>query len=128
MDNRSRIKTILYFSLPSILSMLLSTSITITDGYFIGNYVGGKALAAINLGLPILYIFLGTGLSIGVGGSVISAQLLGCKENNKASKVFIQSIVTASIISLALSILALIFLSPIISFLGAEGETAWHCT
>lgn len=58
--NMERIKenklgTILQFSVPSIIAMLLSTVLTLTDGYFTGNYVGEQALAAINLGLPILY-------------------------------------------------------------------------
>lgn len=63
----NKLKTILLFSIPSIIAMLLQTFITITDGYFTGNYVGENALAAINLGLPILYFYLGIGLCIGVG-------------------------------------------------------------
>ena len=59
---KNKLKTILRFSIPSIIAMLLETVITITDGYFTGNYVGENALAAINLGLPILYFYLGTGL------------------------------------------------------------------
>ena len=60
--NMERIKenklgTILQFSVPSIIAMLLSTVLTLTDGYFTGNYVGEQALAAINLGLPILYFY-----------------------------------------------------------------------
>lgn len=43
----NKLKMILQFSLPSIIAMLLQTVITITDGYFTGNYVGEKALAAI---------------------------------------------------------------------------------
>ena len=50
-----KLKTILHFAIPSIIAMVLETVITITDGYFTGNYVGENALAAINLGLPILY-------------------------------------------------------------------------
>lgn len=88
----NKIGTILKFSIPSIIAMLLQTVITITDGYFTGNYVGQDALAAINLGLPILYFYLGTGLCIGVGGSVISGRLLGADERKKASKVFSQTI------------------------------------
>ena len=49
-ENKKRM--ILQFSIPSIIAMLLQTVITITDGYFTGNYVGQNALAAINLGLP----------------------------------------------------------------------------
>ena len=49
----NKLKTILQFSVPSIIAMFLQTVITITDGYFTGNYVGENALAAINLGLPV---------------------------------------------------------------------------
>ena len=76
----NKIRMILQFSIPSIIAMLLQTVITITDGYFTGNYVGQNALAAINLGLPILYFYLGTGLCIGVGGSVISGRMFGANE------------------------------------------------
>ena len=84
----NKLKTILQFSIPSIIAMLLQTVITITDGYFMGNYVGDNALAAINLGLPILYVYLGAGLCVGVGGSVISGRLLGAKKEEKHLRYF----------------------------------------
>ena len=93
----NKIRMILQFSIPSIIAMLLQTVITITDGYFTGNYVGQNALAAINLGLPILYFYLGTGLCIGVGGSVISGRMLGANERKKSSEVFSQTVVAALI-------------------------------
>lgn len=84
----NKLKTILQFSIPSIIAMLLQTVITITDGYFTGNYVGDNALAAINLGLPILYVYLGAELCVGVGGSVISGRLLGAKKEEKHLRYF----------------------------------------
>lgn len=72
----NKLKTILQFSIPSVIAMLLETAITITDGYFTGNYVGEDALAAINLGLPVLYFYLGIGLCVGVGGTVICGILI----------------------------------------------------
>ena len=96
--------SILQFSIPSIISMLLSTVITLTDGYFTGNHVGEGALAAINLGLPILYFYLGVGLCVGVGGMVICGQLLGAGQSHKASEVLSQTLVTASIISIVVSV------------------------
>ena len=83
MNKKQRIKTLLSYSVPSIIAMILSTTLTITDGYFVGNYVGEKALAAINLGLPILYLYLSLGLCIGVGGSVITGHLIGKEERDK---------------------------------------------
>ncbi|HPF30099.1 MAG TPA: MATE family efflux transporter, partial [Lachnospiraceae bacterium] len=51
--------TILQFSIPAIISMILTALITVTDGYFAGNYIEKNAIAAINLGLPIVYLYLG---------------------------------------------------------------------
>lgn len=56
---QNKLKRILQFSIPSIIAMLLQTIITITDGFYTGNYVGEQALAAVNLGLPVLYFYLG---------------------------------------------------------------------
>ena len=124
----NKLKTILQFSIPSIIAMLLQTVITITDGYFTGNYVGDSALAAINLGLPILYVYLGTGLCVGVGGSVISGRLLGAKNRQKASEVFVQTIVTAIAISVIISLVVFMLFTPILGLLKAEGQLSVYFT
>ena len=110
----NKLKMILQFSLPSIIAMLLQTVITITDGYFTGNYVGENALAAINLGLPILYFYLGVGLCVGVGGSVICGRLLGAKEKQKLSEVFSQTIVTAVLVCISISVLVFALFTSIL--------------
>ena len=124
----NKLKTILQFSIPSIIAMLLQTVITITDGYFTGNYVGDNALAAINLGLPILYVYLGGGLCVGVGGSVISGRLLGEKKRQKASEVFAQTMVTAVVIGVILSLAVFVLFTPILGFLRADGELSGYFT
>lgn len=124
----NKLKTILCFSIPSIIAMLLETVITITDGYFTGNYVGEDALAAINLGLPILYFYLGVGLCIGVGGTVICGRLLGAKAKQKASEVFSQTIVTAVIICILTSFAVLLLFTPILKVLRADGSLSVYFT
>ncbi|MDY3766052.1 MAG: MATE family efflux transporter, partial [Lachnospiraceae bacterium] len=124
----NKLKTILQFSVPSIIAMLLQTAITITDGYFTGNYVGENALAAINLGLPILYFYLGVGLCVGVGGTVICGRLLGAEEKHKASEVFSQTVVTAVVICILTSIAVFLLFSPILKVLRADGELSGFFT
>lgn len=124
----NKLKTILRFSIPSIIAMLLETVITITDGYFTGNYVGEDALAAINLGLPILYFYLGTGLCIGVGGTVICGRLLGAKDNSKASEVFSQTVVTAAVICILVSLVISGLFTPILKVLRADGNLSAYFT
>lgn len=124
----NKLKMILAFSIPSIIAMMLQTVITITDGYFTGNYVGENALAAINLGLPILYFYLGAGLCVGVGGSVICGRLLGAKEKQKASEVFSQTMVTAVGVCIIISFFAFVLFSPILNVLRAGAELAGYFT
>ena len=122
----NKLRTILMFFVPSIIAMLLQTAITITDGYFTGNYVGENALAAINLGLPVLYFYLGVGLCIGVGGSVICGRLLGAKDKRKASEVFSQTVVTALIICILTSFAVFLLFNPILNVLKADGELSGY--
>ena len=119
---RNKLKTILQFSVPSIIAMLLQTSITITDGYFTGNYVGENALAAINLGLPILYFYLGVGLCVGVGGTVICGRLLGAEEKSRASEAFSQTLTTAVAVCILTSAAVFLLFTPILKVLRADGE------
>ena len=72
---------ILCFAMPVLCGSLLQQLYHTADTLIVGNFLGENALAAINLGLPILYFFLGIGLCVGVGGSVISGRLLG-KQNS----------------------------------------------
>lgn len=116
----NKLKKVLQFSVPSIIAMLLQTVITVTDGYFTGNYVGDNALAAINLGLPILYFYLGVGLCIGVGGSVISGRLLGGREKRRSSEVFTQTVLTAIVFCAVISIVIGCFFTPIQGILKAD--------
>lgn len=116
----NKLKMILGFSIPSIIAMLLQTIITITDGYFTGNYVGENALAAINLGLPVLYFYLGVGLCVGVGGSVISGRLLGSKDKQKASEVLSQTMVMSICVCIVISCLAFVLFTPILRILRAD--------
>ena len=124
----NKLKVILRFSIPSIIAMLLQTVITITDGYFTGNYVGEEALAAINLGLPILYLYLGVGLCIGVGGSVISGRLLGANKRKRSSEVFSQTITTTAFVCVAISMLVFMLFTPILKVLRADGNLAGYFT
>lgn len=122
----NKLKYILQFSVPSIIAMLFQTVITVTDAYFVGNNVGENALAAINLGLPVLYLFLGIGLCVGVGGSVISGRMLGQRDSKKASLVFSYTLVISFVLCIILSILVLFLFKPLLNVLRAGGELSLY--
>lgn len=111
-----RQKIILQFAVPSIIAMVFTAMINIIDGYFIGNYVGKEGLAAVNLGLPIVYFYLAVGLMIAVGGISIAGRLLGSNDVKEANQVFRQSMMLCFIVTMGVTVCMLILLQPV-SFL-----------
>ncbi len=111
--NKHKNKFILQFSVPSIVAMILSSLITVIDGFFTGNFIGDEGLAAINLGLPIVYIYLAIGLMVGVGGISIAGRLLGSGEMNNANNVFRQTMIFTTIICAVLTIIFFFTIEPI---------------
>ncbi len=117
----NRTSMILRFSLPSIIAMLLTALITLADGYFMGNYVGKEAIAAVNLGLPVMYLYLGVGLMVSIGGVSISGMALGAGDRETGNQVFRQTIGVTGGCSLAISLLMALSFPPVLNFLGAHG-------
>ncbi len=117
-------KTILQFSVPSIIAMVLTSLITIADGFFIGNYVGKEGIAAMNLGLPIVYVYLGIGIMFGVGGISIAGRALGAGDIKKSNEVFNQTAMSAILASAILSILVAVFFRPILGMIDMDAKVA----
>lgn len=121
---KNKFKSILTFSVPAIISMVMTSLINVTDGFFMGNFIGKDAIAAVNLGLPIIYIYLAVGLMIGVGGSVISGISLGSGDVQKSKSVFNQTVATSAVVSFLLSVIFFFTLEPVAKVLNAQGKVA----
>lgn len=115
------IKTILQFSVPSIIAMVLTSLITVADGFFIGNYIGKDGIAAVNLGLPVIYLFLAIGLMVSVGGVSIAGMSLGAKDFAKCNQIFRQTIFTTALLAVLTGLFVCIFFESMLDFLRAEG-------
>ncbi len=114
--------TILQFSVPAIIAMVLTSLITVVDGFFIGNYIGEEGIAAVNLGLPVIYLFLSIGLMVSVGGVAIAGMLFGAKELAACNQVFRQTIVTTAVFSVMTALLVALFFEPMLDILGEIGR------
>ena len=94
--------------------------INLIDGYFMGNYIGKEGLAAVNLGLPIVYLYLAVGLMFAVGGVAIAGRLIGANEIDKANKVFRQTMAMCLMVTLGITVCMCVFLNPVSVEKGAD--------
>ena len=76
------------FFLPTILMSLSSSLSVVADGIIVGNMVGADALAAVNLGMPLIQIFAAIFVFFGLGGSVLSAWYMGQHNQKLTNSVY----------------------------------------
>ncbi|AWF82332.1 MATE family efflux transporter [Microbulbifer sp. A4B17] len=92
---------------PIILIMLVNGSFTLLDAYFLGEYVGAEALAAVTLTFPVFMFLIALSSLISSGYSSVQARLLGARDIDKAKKAFSQAITLALIVCILLILLFL---------------------
>jgi putative MATE family efflux protein len=115
-------KKLLRYVLPSILMMIFTSLYCIVDGFFVSNFVGKSAFAAINLMMPILMGVSTIGFMLGTGGSAIVSKTLGEGKKKNANRYFSMIIYAAVILGTILSTVGFVFAEPIARSFGAEGD------
>lgn len=115
-------KRLLRFVMPSICMNVFSALYYIIDGFFVSNFVGKTPFAAINLIFPLLMAISTIGFMIGSGGSAVISKTLGEGEQEKANQYFSLMIYFIIIISTIIAIFGAVFIRPIMSMFGVDGE------
>lgn len=119
---------LLRFTLPSVSMMVFTSVYLVIDGFFVSNYVGKTALAAVNMVYPIIMIIGSIGFMFGSGGSALTAAMLGEGENERAKKTFTLMYFFPMALGLLISIPAFILLPYICTLMGADGELLSYCS
>ncbi len=110
------------YATPSLLGLLIIGLLGITDGIFVGNYVGSNALAALNICMPIYSLVASVSLVLGIGAMTVIGTSLGQKDVAKANNSLRTAFISMSTTGVVLSSLLFIFRDEVLHFLGAEGE------
>ena len=120
-------KTLIKFTIPTIIMMIFTSIYGVVDGIFVSNCVGSDAFAAVNLIMPVLMILGTVGFMIGSGGSALIAKTIGEGKKEKANEYFSMLIYLLIIIGLILSIVGIIAIRPISGLLGAKENILEDC-
>ena len=127
MNKHFSVWDLLKYTAPSMAMVVFTSIYGIVDGFFISNFAGKTAFAAVNLIMPFIMILGTLGFMMGTGGGAIVSQARGEGKAEKANSYF-STIVWASLIAgLILATLGFFLMEPVSLALGASPDMLDDC-
>ncbi|MDL2206777.1 MATE family efflux transporter [Eubacteriales bacterium OttesenSCG-928-N13] len=120
-------KRLFRFVLPTIIMMVIGSVYSIVDGFFVSNFIGKNAFAAVNLIMPIVMAAGAAGFMIGTGGSALVAKTLGEGDTEKANRIFSMLVYVLVLFGIAISVIGFIFLPQLARMIGADDTLIDDC-
>lgn len=118
---------LLRFTLPSIIMMIFTSLYGVADGFFVSNFAGKNPFTAVNFIMPFLMILGALGFMFGTGGSALIAKTMGEGNSEEANRQFSLLVYTTIVCGIVVAGLGMIFIRPVASLMGAEGELLENC-
>ncbi len=120
-------KRLLRFTLPSIAMMIFTSIYSVVDGFFVSNFAGKTAFAAVNFVMPLLMFLGAPGFMMGTGGSALVAKFLGEKRHEDANRTFSMLVYVSIGMGVVMTALGLLALRPVAYAMGARDEMLDSC-
>lgn len=98
-------KKIHQYILPGVLMTVAMQLGNVVDGMIVGNILGPKAMAAIELSMPVLLFLQMPALMLAMGGAAEASVLLGKRKLKEAGGIFTVSLAAGAAISLLFALL-----------------------
>lgn len=117
-------KLLLRFSVPCVLSLLISSLYNLVDQVFVGNSrLGFLGNAATGVVFPLIVITQAFSWFFGDGSAAYLSICQGRKDTERASKALGTNLTLCVIVSLVMMVVALVFMEPILNAFGATENT-----
>ncbi len=120
------LQAILSLSLPTILGMLVQVFYNLTDTFFVGKLNDPFQVAAVSVAFPIFMLLMSFSGVLGFGSASYISRLLGKKDYVMAKKTSSTAFYTCLILAIVVTIMSLLFISPILLLIGVTPETQRH--
>lgn len=118
-------KLVVTLGIPTTISMLITNIYNMADTYFVST-LGKAAGGAPGIVFSIMAILQAFGFMFGHGAGSHVSRLLGAKDEERAGKFTSTSLLLSSACGLIIMILGLVFLKPLMWFLGSNEEILPH--
>ena len=113
------------YAVPGIIAQTAASLYNMVDSIYIGHIpdVGPYAISGLAVTFPLMNISIALGTLVGVGAMTLISILLGQKNYVAAGKVLSNTLTLNTIIGISFTVVAMLFLDPILYFFGASERT-----
>lgn len=115
-------KNVIFFSLPYLLSYFLQTLYGMADLFIIGQFGGVEQTTAVSIGSQVMHMITVMIVGIAMGATVIIARAVGAKDKKAASSTVGNTVTFFMIMSVALSLILLVFVRQIVLLISTPQE------
>lgn len=115
-------KTLLYFSLPFLLSYFLQTLYGMADLFIIGQFNGVESTTAVSIGSQVMHMLTVMIVGLAMGATVIIGQAVGAEKREQASRAIGNTVTLFMLLSLALTAILLLAVRPVVNLMSTPGE------
>jgi putative MATE family efflux protein len=111
-------KLILSLSVPTVISMLVTSIYNTADTFFVSN-LGTSATGAVGVIFSLMALIQAVGFTLGMGTGSRMSRLLGQQKQEEAEQVLASGFVAALVLGLCITVLGLLFLDQLVWLLGS---------
>lgn len=115
-------------AIPTIVSQLITMIYNLADTFFIGQTNDPYKVAASSVAFILFFILGGLSNLFGVGGGSLISRLLGQQREEEAKTVSAFSLYGTLILAAVYSVCNLIFMEPLLRFMGASDNTIGYAS
>lgn len=114
-------RLVIEMGIPGIVSMMITTVYNMVDTWFVAQ-LGTQAVAACGVTFSIMELMMSLGYLFGTGGGTAIGLLLGAKKSEEANRIGSTAFAITIALGSAIAALGILFISPIMRFLGASEQ------
>jgi len=111
-------KLILTLSVPTVVSMIVTSIYNIADTYFVSR-LGTSATAAVGVVFSLMAIIQAIGFTVGMGSGSIISRLLGEKKDNDATKIASSGLFLGILLGCVITVIGIIKITDLMLLFGA---------
>lgn len=127
LSQKITLPSLLRFTLPSMVMMVVMSLYSIVDGLFVARLIGTEAFSAVNLVFPLLGVAIALGTMFGTGLNAIVSRKLGEGKQREANENLTFVLLVVIVIGVIATVLCAVFLKDIIYMLGADEAVYGYC-